>query len=242
MATRKRLSAQLLDLPPSDIDKMSEKELRKVVSTLASTANKRLKELSKSAVTRESPAYKSAMARSYTGRAGGKFGTEGKNVNQLRNEFKAVREFLQSGTSSVQKFARTKKKVYKRIGGDFGGDVDKEKAFWSIYRKLEELYPEKSAKYGSTEIQVDLHQIMSDSNAKNVMKKINEANVSQKRKNRDKYIEDLTEKGYILNEKHRRVKVDPTDTEDVIMIMGMRLGIEYERENALSESDEFFAI
>ena len=127
MATRKQTAKLLLQIPSADIDKMTEKELRATVQILASAANKRLKRLGATETGRMSPAYQSAMQRSYTSAQGGKFGTEGKTRNQLRNEYKALKAFMETKTGSVQKWNAYKKKVYERMGGDFGNDVEKEK-------------------------------------------------------------------------------------------------------------------
>lgn len=156
-------TAELLALSPADVTRMTAKELRQVVSKLASSANKRLVRLGASEVGKLSPAYQKAIERDYTGSHGGKFGTRGKNLNQLRNEFKAARGFLQLKTSSIKGWKGYRQKIYDRIGGGFSSDV-KESEFWKNYRKLSELHPEIQfiSGYGSTEAQSDLRRLMVD--------------------------------------------------------------------------------
>lgn len=243
MATRKQTTKQLLQIPSADIDKMTEKELRATVQMLASSANKRLKRLGATEIGRMSPAYQSAMRRSYTGAQGGKFGTKGKTRNQLRNEYKALKAFMETKTGSVQNWNAYKKKVYERMGGDFGNDVDKEKEFWKTYRKIEELHTEiRTMQYGSKEIQADLRRVVNEQNTRDIMLEINRNNVSKGRKNRDEYIESLTDKGYIINDNHRRVKIDVNDNDDVLYLMSMRVGAAYEHEQSTTGSDEFITV
>ena len=143
---------ELLNLDPDAINRMSRKELAKVVSQMATTANKRLQRLSKTAIGQLSPAYTRAQSRAYTTAKGGRYGTKGKTLNQLRNEYKAAKSFLESKTGSVKGWAVTREKTYERIGGGFNGNVDIERDFWTGYRRFESLHPEIIG-HGSTEVQ-----------------------------------------------------------------------------------------
>lgn len=142
---------QLIDLDITDVQRMNRRELAAVVSTLASAANKRLTRLERSDVGELSPAYQQAQKR------GQRFSVAGKNVNQLRNEYKAVTQFLKGGTSTVSGWNKVRKETYSRIGGDFTSAAQ-EKLFWKAYRKLasDEYGAVKS--YGSTETQRLLRQ------------------------------------------------------------------------------------
>ncbi len=142
----------LLNLDPDAINRMSRKELAKVVSQMAATANKRLQRLSETDIGQLSPAYTRTQSRAYTTAKGGRFGTKGKTLNQLRNEYKAAKSFLESKTGSVKGWEATREKTYERIGGGFNGDVDLEKDFWIGYRRFESLHPEIIGS-GSTEVQ-----------------------------------------------------------------------------------------
>ena len=154
---------QLLNIKPVDLNKMSFNELRKTVSIMASAANKRLKRLRQAGLSEMSPAYAYAEKRAYSGRAGGKFGVAGKNINQLRNEYAAIRGFMKQKSSSVSGYKKMRSETYKRIGGDFSDFEDPkatERDFWKTYRKLEEMHPElASMRYGSDELLTDLRRV-----------------------------------------------------------------------------------
>lgn len=236
----------ILSIKPDVINGMTANELRPLVAKLASAANKRLKRLEASEIGQQSPAYKSAMKRSYTTTQGGKFGTKGKDKGQLSNEFKALREFFGKKTSSVTGFSSYRKKVYEKLGNGKGFDnVDREKEFWSMYRKIEELHPEmKYMQYGSVQAQADLMKVVQN-DARAIIREVNKNNVSFKRKDRDKYIEKITNDYYVLNEKHRRVKIDPKDNDDILYLMSLRVGAAYEqqqRDYSGSPDNEFITI
>lgn len=233
MVKRTPTTKTLLSLTPEQIGKMSQKELTKVISTLASTANKRFKRLGETESGRMSPAYISAASRSYETEDGGKFGVKNKTLNQLRNEFKAVKTFLETKTGSVTKWKEYRQNIYNRLGGDFHGNAKAESDFWKIYRTIEK--DENiigHLKYGSTEIQTDLRRVIGERNAESIMREINDYNVSKKRKNRDKYIDKLIDQGYILNENHRRIKIDINDRDGIVNLMKERIKVAYEREVA----------
>lgn len=142
---------QLIDLEITDVQRMNRRELASVVSTLASAANKRLARLERSDVGELSPAYQQAQKR------GQRFSVAGKSVNQLRNEYKAVTQFLKRRTSTASGWKKVRKETYSRIGGGFTSAAQ-EKRFWKAYRKLasDEYGAVKS--YGSTETQRLLRQ------------------------------------------------------------------------------------
>lgn len=142
---------QLIELDITDVQRMNRRELASVVSILSSAANKRLKRLERSDVGELSPAYQQAQKR------GQRFSVAGKNVNQLRNEYKAVTQFLKRETSTVRGWKKVREETYSRIGGDFKSAAQ-EKRFWKAYRKLasDEYGAVKS--YGSTETQRLLRQ------------------------------------------------------------------------------------
>lgn len=136
----------LLNLDIGDVQRMSRKELASVVSQLASAANKRLTRLELSETGTLSPAYQQATKRAE------RFSVAGKNVNQLRNEYKHVAQFLKRSTSSVSGWNKVRKKTHERIGGKFK-TAEQEKRFWEAYRKLERGHYSDVMGYGSTETQ-----------------------------------------------------------------------------------------
>lgn len=136
---------ELLTLRSDDVARMSRQELALVVSTLSSAANKRLRRLERTPMGTESRPYTSAMER-------GNFSVAGKNQGQLQNEFKRVKDFLTSKTSTVRGWKKERQKVHKRIGGGFDS-VQAEKAFWKAYRQLAKSEKALHNSYGSTETQ-----------------------------------------------------------------------------------------
>lgn len=235
---------ELLSVDPRDIDRMTEGQLREAVRTLADAANKRLKRLGETEIGRHSPAYEKAMKRSFTTDQGGKFGTQGKNRNQLRSEYKAAVDFLNLKTSSVSGWKKTREKAYKKIGGDFGGSAKAEIGFWSTYRKLRELYPTLPGGYGSDVLQTDLRQVITGGDMTQILMEINDSVVSKKRRNRDEYLYSLSSQGYVLNEKHRRVHIDRHNKDDIIYLFSRRIDMKYEAEQREEHdpSEEFFEI
>lgn len=143
---------QLVDLDITDVQRMNRRELAVVVSTLASAANKRLTRLERSDVGELSPAYQQVQA---DGRD--RFSVKGKNVNQLRNEYKDVTKFLKRSTSTVSGWKQVRKDTFARIGGGFPSAAQ-EKKFWKAYRRLERDDYGGVHAYGSTETQRLLRQ------------------------------------------------------------------------------------
>lgn len=115
---------------------LPEKELRAVVQTLSSAANKRIVNIKAQPGGINAPAVKAAGARSFRTSAGGEFGTRGKSYNQLRNELKALHSFYQKKTSSVAGWKKLNKQVQERIGAELSGDSMAN--FWKLYREAEQ--------------------------------------------------------------------------------------------------------
>lgn len=148
--------SDILSISSEDINRMSRKELASVTSRLVSVANKRIKRAKQSGISEISPAYVKDRK---------EFSVKGKNVGQLKNEYKKLKNFLTLETSSQIKtetskgFRQFKKGVESRIG-TFRSESE-EKKFWKAYRKLEEEKGGSSAirsLYGSSEVQTMLHQ------------------------------------------------------------------------------------
>lgn len=242
---------QILDLSIETVNKMTAAELKKNVQILASAANKRLARLGSTEIGKVAPAYLSAAKRSYTGAAGGKFGTAGKSRNQLLNEFKAVKSFMQMKTSSVSAWKDVRKKSYERAGVKLSDDAEKEKEFWAAYRKIQELYPNlKSMGYGSSETQTDLRKIMFGSeDRQRIVDEINAHNAQNFKHVFDEDdnmipVEKLGDVAYdyIIDEKGNMFEIDFDEPEDVLKIMEMKVGMEYEREEYSAKDDEFFEL
>ena len=120
-----------------EFNNMSRKDLSKLVSTLAATANKRLKRFAEKDV--KTPAYKYALS------TGGKFISKGKNLNELRAEYIRVRDFLNMKTSSLKGYRNVKIDLANRIGIDkkdiLSLSEDYWSDFWDLYNKSDQLTP-----------------------------------------------------------------------------------------------------
>lgn len=92
----------LLDLDPEVWTRLSDRELRDVVSRLASAANKRVKRASASGS--QSWAVKAVQR-------GGKFSVKGKDLASLRNEYQRVRAFLSDKNSTAAGWKQTRNEL-----------------------------------------------------------------------------------------------------------------------------------
>lgn len=144
----------LLNIDYDTINKMNREDLREVTNRLVSAGNKRLKRMETSGMGELSPAVQNLKEKGTS-----RFSTARKNLNELRNEFKKVSDFLKSATSSIRKtitsagFNKVRKATYRRIGVELGTWTKaEEKNFWKTYRKFEEeMGGESAMKYfGST--------------------------------------------------------------------------------------------
>lgn len=124
-----------------DTNSMGKKDLQKVATRLMSAANKRLKRLSQSEAGRNSPAFKAAEAR------GGKFSVKGKNLQQLKQEFANMRNFMGRKTSSLSGWSKVRREKKAELEGRAGHAVSKsvEKKFWDVYGKVAETDQGKAA-------------------------------------------------------------------------------------------------
>lgn len=128
---------EISDMSIEELNAMDRPTLAKAVSRLASAANKRLKRFEGSEL--ESPATKSVE------KSGGRFGTRGKTLNQLRSEFIRVKNFLSSKTSTIKGYKQFKKDFFDRV--EAKTDIRKELSdselnrFWDIYSKSANLQP-----------------------------------------------------------------------------------------------------
>lgn len=135
-------TSELLNLSSVEISKLKKPQLRKIVQTLASTSNKRLKRLQQKGISTPSSRYANKI---------GKFSTKGKNINQLRAEYIREKNFLQSKTSTIKGYKQFKKEVQKNLA-EKGINIssDNLEQMFRIYEKLKEINPsvaEKNLKY-----------------------------------------------------------------------------------------------
>lgn len=89
---------QLMRLRASTVNSMNKEDLRRVVSRLASAANKRARRMEAKGIT--TPATRQME------KEGGKFSVKGKDVNELRHEYRRVRKFLRNKTSTISGYKK----------------------------------------------------------------------------------------------------------------------------------------
>lgn len=133
----------ILNLEPGDLMKLDRPQLAKIVSQMSSVANKRVKRLEASNV--------SSQALENVQRGGGKFGTKGLTLNQLRAEYKRARGFLTSKSSTIRGAKKVNKELQLRLGGSM--TPTQMKNFWGVYNRLAEIEPNFLREYGSTQMQ-----------------------------------------------------------------------------------------
>ena len=110
---------QILKLNIDDISKLSEKELRGIVSQMRKVTTNRLKALSKRKLKTET--VKQLM------RSGGKISTKGKDLNALKSEFFRAKAFLKNPASKVidaKKEIKRKNEAIKKISEKIGLDSE----------------------------------------------------------------------------------------------------------------------
>ena len=135
-------TSELLNLSSVEISKLKKPQLRKIVQTLASTSNKRLKRLQQKDISTPASRYANKI---------GKFSTKGKNINQLRAEYIRAKNFLQSKTSTLRGYKQFKKEVQKNLAEKgINISLDNLEPIFNIYEKLKDINPsvaEKNLKY-----------------------------------------------------------------------------------------------
>lgn len=98
---------QLMRLRPSTISKMDAATLGKVVTRLSSAANKRARRIAAKGI--------STPATRQMERSGGKFSSKGKDINELRTEYKRVKSFLKSETSTIKGYTKFAERFEKKL-------------------------------------------------------------------------------------------------------------------------------
>lgn len=131
----------LLNMESREFSKVSQdrQALSRVVSRLASAANKRIKRMQ--AKGENSPALIRAME------SGGKFSVKGKSLDELKKEFMRVKSFLQDKTSDLKQWKKLKNKLKESLGKS-GVIIDENKVgkVIHIYEEIRKKNPEVSAK------------------------------------------------------------------------------------------------
>ena len=131
---------------------MTRSEMAKVVSKLASAANKRLKRIEQAGLKEYSSAYR------YIQSSGGKFSVKGKSKEELILEYKRAKGYLspERSTSTLRGTRKVKKeneqKVADRLGVTFKNKKES-KDFWRAYNKYADAHRSDVYNQGSDTIQ-----------------------------------------------------------------------------------------
>ena len=137
----------ILENTPADISTLSEKELRSRVRVLADVANKRMKRYEQSA-SEGRAAYSYAYNKAVE--SGGPFYTGGKNLNDLRAEYKRVYKYLTSETSTQKGARAVERRTQERLGLPHDTDM---RAYWERYAHAKDNYPQLFELFGSETLQ-----------------------------------------------------------------------------------------
>lgn len=157
------------------LQSLSRRDISKIVSKLASAANKRLKRIELAGLEDYSSAYR------YVKSSGGKFSVKGKSKEELLLEYKRVKGYLSperrtstlSGTRKVKE--ENEQKVADRLGVTFKNEKES-KDFWRAYNKYADTHRSDVYNQGSDTIQRLIAQRVERSqtlNASAVTKMIN---------------------------------------------------------------------
>lgn len=128
----------LLDINPDAFNNMNRGELAKVVSRLASAANKRIKRVGEYMDKRGVNYKAGTIAKS------DKFSVKGKGINQLRAEYARIRDFMERKTSTVKGIKKVEKDFIARVSDRLGYTPedftsDQLSRFWHAYKRADEM-------------------------------------------------------------------------------------------------------
>ena len=134
----------ILSMSTNEVSKLNLSDLRKVVGRLVSAGNKRLRRLESKGV--------STPATEFIKRSGGPLTTKGKNVNELRAEFRRAKTFLRAKSGSLKRITKRTKNVTKALQKAGVKSITHENSdrLFKLYDRIKELDPgvqSKSLKY-----------------------------------------------------------------------------------------------
>ena len=162
MALPQKLTVKnLLNLDYAEINALTKdqlSQLRKAVKVLADAGNKRLKRFEDAG--EESPAYQYIKGGK---RAKGKFSTKGKDLEQLKGEFKRAADFMKSATGSLKGWKEVKQNTIDKLRAESGIDlsIDEFDVFWRAYTELTKSDAgKKAAKQYKYQILEQIDQLM----------------------------------------------------------------------------------
>ena len=130
-------------LTRTDIDKMSDAELRKVVMATRKAVNQRLSRLEKVEGGKYAPAYMMME------QSGGKMKTKGLTKKELKQEFLRGQNFLSPNTktATTKGFKQFRQKITNKVQSDTLLTGEEVKKLQDATAKLAELYPDIWTQY-----------------------------------------------------------------------------------------------
>lgn len=155
----------ILNMDPNQLNKLNRSDLSAIASRLVSASNKRIRRLEKTPYGEYAPSMRIVRQR------GEKFSVKGKDVNQLRNEIKQMRKFLNMKTSTVSGWKKVQKNMGERLGGEM--TIEQTNKFWEVYHKLESQEGGLMSIIGDSDrIQKLLHQEVSSGDSDDIFQRM----------------------------------------------------------------------
>lgn len=151
--------SDIMDISWEKLNSLNLEDMRQLTGRLVSASNKRIRRLSTAKRGTSSFAYQ------YIEERGKTFSTRGKDINQLRTEFKTAKQFLSMKTSTIKGWNKYRKEMEQRTGY-ITDDESKEwsdstwKKYWKVYRRFTETHGGTYKKGDSDRIQRMLTEIM----------------------------------------------------------------------------------
>lgn len=151
--------SDIMDISWEKLNSLNLEDMRQLTGRLVSASNKRIRRLSTAKRGTSSFAYQ------YIEERGKTFSTLGKDINQLRTEFKTAKQFLSMKTSTIRGWNKYRKEMEQRTGY-ITDDESKEwsdstwKKYWKVYRRFSETHGGTYKKGDSDRIQQMLMNIM----------------------------------------------------------------------------------
>lgn len=151
--------SDIMDLSWEKLNSLNLEEMRQLTGRLVSASNKRIRRLSTAKRGTSSFAYQ------YIEERGKMFSTRGKDINQLRTEFKTAKQFLSMKTSTIKGWNKYRKGMEERTGYATSGESvewseSTWKKYWKVYRRFSETHGGTYRKGDSDRIQQMLMEIM----------------------------------------------------------------------------------
>ena len=151
--------SDIMNISWEKLNSLNLEDMRQLTGRLVSASNKRIRRLSAAKRGASSFAYQ------YIEERGKTFSTRGKDINQLRTEFKTAKQFLSMKTSTIKGWNKYRKEMEQRTGY-ITDDESKEwsdstwKKYWKVYRRFSETHGGTYKKGDSDRIQQILMEIM----------------------------------------------------------------------------------